>query len=111
MQPSGHTRRDGLVRPGPDFFTPMSKFVGNSGIPRGGKEGREPVQPEKMPFWTESAGMCRAAGDARHTEAAFLSRPFALREWRGATIGPGEGLRAVSVVEDDDRVVVEIVVL
>ena len=50
--------------------------------------------------------MAGPAQDARHTEAAFHNRPFALCERRRSAIGPGKDFRAVVGCEDNNGVIV-----
>ncbi len=52
----------------PEFHA-LEQLIGDVRI-AGGEEGREPIMPEKIPFWTESArGHGRPAEEARNAEA------------------------------------------
>ena len=82
------------------------------GLPAAVEEGREPVQAgEDAVLHRVRRHMAGPAQDARHAEAAFHDRPFALRERRRSAIGPGEEFGAVVGGEDDDGVVVHAHVL
>ena len=81
-------------------------------IAGGGDEGREPVEPgDDAVLDLAGRHLARPADDAGHAEAAFQRRALAAGERRLAAVGPGEVLGAVVGGEDDDRVVLEPVVL
>ena len=85
----------------------MSNWLGDVRVAGGGEEGREPVQAgQDAVLHRVRRDVAGPADDARHAEAAFHDRPFALRERRRSAIGPGEEFGAVVGREDDDGVVV-----
>ena len=85
----------------------LEQLVGDVRVAGGGEEGGEPVQAgEDAVLHRVRRDMAGPAQDARHAEAAFHDRPFALRERRRSAIGPGEEFGAVVGREDDDGVVV-----
>ena len=78
------------------------------GLPAAATNVGNQSRPEKMPFWTESAGTWPGQrSSAGHAEAAFQDRSLGLRERRLTAIGPGKHLGAVVGGEDDDGVVVD----
>src|SRR5206468_5593015 len=95
-----------LVSPVAEFYT-LKQLVSDVRVARGCEEGREPVETGEDAVLH---GVCRnvsgPAQDARHAEATFHDRPFALRERRRSAIGPGEEFGAVVRREHDDRVVI-----
>ena len=85
----------------------LEQVVGDGGVAGGGEEGGEPVQAgQEAVLHRVRRDVAGPAQDARHAEAAFHDRAFALRERRRAAIGPGEDFGAVVGGEDDDGVVV-----
>ena len=88
-------------------FHALEQLVGDVRIAGGGEEGREPIHAgEDAVLHGVRRDVAGPASDARHAEAAFHDRPFALRERRRAAIGPGEHFGAVVGGEDDDGVFV-----
>src|SRR5439155_7243142 len=100
-----------LVSPVAEFHT-LEQLIGDIRVASGSEEGREPVHAgEDSILHRIRRHMARPAQDARHAEATFENRPFGLREWCRAAIGPGEEFGAVVSGEDDDGVVVQAEVL
>ncbi len=76
-------------------------------LPAAARKVGNQSRPEKRPFCTGvRRDLAGPAQDARHAEAAFDDRPFALRERRRSAIGPGEEFGAVVGGEHDDGIVV-----
>src|SRR5947199_9888880 len=95
------------------FVSPVSEFyalkqlIGNVRVASGGEEGRKPVQAgENAVLNRVSRDMAGPAQNSRHAKAAFHDCPFALRERRGAAIGPGEEFGTVVGGEADNSDIV-----
>src|SRR5262249_11125737 len=71
----------------------LEQLRGDVRVARGGTERREPVQAgEDTVFDRARLDLARPAGDARHPEAAFVTRSLLPLERRVAAVRPGERL-------------------
>src|SRR5436309_15933027 len=100
-----------LVSPIAEFYT-FEQLVSNVRVAGCREEGRKPVQAgEDAVLHRVRRDMAGPAQNSRHAKAAFHNRPFALRERRGAAIGPGEVFSTVVGGRGDYCVVIHTDVL
>ena len=96
-----------LVGPVAELFA-LEQFVLDVGLAGDVEQGREEVEAgENAVLDLAGRHVAGPARDHRHAHAAFEDRSLAAGEGCVAAVGPGEVLRAVVGVEDDDGVVLE----
>src|SRR5262245_27141200 len=94
-----------LIRPIAELYA-LQQLLGDIRIAGSGAEGWEPVEPgENSILDCARLHMARPTDDARHPEAALITRSFSPFEWRHAAVRPGEHLRAVVGCEYNDGIV------
>src|SRR5947207_6752253 len=100
-----------LISPVAEFHT-LKQLIGYVRVASSSEERGKPVQAGENAILNRVClNVPGPAQDARDAETAFEDRAFALRERRGAPIGPGKEFGAIVGAEDDDSVIIHAQVL